>query len=282
MKLKFTPTKFSRSVLCCAGMAFTALSSADAALLVYYNFDGLPSGAVGADVPVANLGTLGGNGTLTKATGQANVVASGAGLGSGNALQLIPAADGDQNAAAPHINTLNTLASLGITPSMAYTVMVWANFASAAGDNMILGQDGALALPGGESLHLGTRNGNLHTGHWGDDLGPDQSVNVPPGAGWHHVTYTNDGAAGNQSIYLDGALVVGPGAAGVAGAFDTTKNLLIGTSNNGGSFSGQIDELKVYNSLLSASEIQAGMAIPESGSIVLMALAGGFLLRRRR
>ncbi len=276
--------KLSRSVFCCAGLALTFLTSADAALLVYYNFNSLPAGAVGADVPVANLGTLGGTGTVSRGTGAglANVVASGAGLGAGNALQLIPAADGDQHAAAPHINTLNTLASLGITPSMAYTVMAWANFASATGDNMIFGQDGSLALPGGESLHHGTRIGNLHSGHWGDDIGPEQGTSVPPGAGWHHVAYTNDGAAGNQSIYLDGALVVGPGAAGVAGAFDTTKNLLIGTSNNGGSFSGQLDEVKIYNSLLTASQIQAGMVIPEAGSMALMALAGSFLLRRRR
>ena len=265
-------------------MALTTLTSADAALLVYYNFNSLPSGAVTANIPVPNTGTLGGSGTLSKGTGtgQANVVASGAGAGSGKALQFIPAADGDQNGAAPHVSTLNTLASLGITPSMAYTVMAWANFASAAGDNMIFGQDGSVAMPGGQSLHHGTRNGNLHSGHWGDDIGPDQGSNVPPGAGWHHIAYTNDGAAGNQSIFLDGNLVVGPGAPGVAGAFDTTKDLLIGTSNNGGSFSGQLDEVKVFNSLLSRAEIQAASVIPESGSFALMALAGCFLLRRRR
>ncbi len=287
MKPKFTPTKFSRSVLCCAGMALTAVTSADAALLVYYNFNSLPSGAVGADVPVANLGTFGPSGIVSKGTGagSATVVASGAGVGGvggGQALQLTPAADGDQNLAAPHIKAISTLSSLGITPSTAYTVMAWANFASAAGDNMIFGQDGSVAGNGGASLHNGTRNGVLHSGHWGDDIGPDQGITTGTGAGWHHIAYTNDGAAGNQSIYLDGILTVGPGAAGVAGAFDTAQNLIIGSSNNGGSFSGQLDEIKVYNTLLSAAEIQAARAIPESGSMVLLALAGSFLLRRRR
>ena len=283
MKPKFTPTKLSRSLLCVAGMALTALTSADAALLVYYNFDSLPSGAVGADIPVANLGSVGGNGTVTRGTltGLANVVASGAGAGSGKALQFTPVADGNQNLEAPHIKTFNTLASLGITASSAYTVMAWANFASAAGDNMIFGQDGGVAT-GGASLHHGTRNGILQHGHWGDDVGPDQGLTVTPGAGWHHITYTNDGAGGNQAMWLDGVLVPGPLAAGTAGAFDTTRELLIGTSNNGGSFSGQLDEVKVYNTLLSGAEIQAGMAIPESGSMALMALAGSFLLRRRR
>jgi hypothetical protein len=161
--------------------------------------------------------------------------------------------------------------------------MAWVNFASTAGDNMIFGQDGTNAANGGAVLHLGTRNGNLHSGHWADDIGPDQGISVPPGAGWHHVAYTNDGAAGNQSIYLDGNLVVGPGAPGTAGAMDTSQLLRIGTANNGGSFSGMLDEVKIFNTQLSVTEIQAAMAVPEPTTITAVIVGGlGLLMTRRR
>ncbi len=257
---------------------------ASAAQLIYYNFDSLPLGQIGANISVPNSGTLGGNGTLTNGSGGgfASVVASGAGAGSGRAVRFAPAADGDQNGVAPHIGTLSTLSSLSITAGTAYTVMAWAQFDSAVGDNMIFGQDGAAALPGGQSLHHGTRNGIVQHGHWGDDVGPDQGITVAPGTGsWHHLAYTND-IAGLQEIWLDGVMVAS-GGAGTGGAFDANQDLWIGTSNNGGSLNGIVDEIKVFDTLLSGAEIRAAMVIPETGASALLALSfAGLLLRRRR
>src|SRR5258705_232776 len=97
----------------------------------------------------------------------------------------------------------------------------------------------------------GLSQGNLANGASINDVGPDQGVNVDPGtAAWHHVAYTNDGAAGNQAIYLDGVQVAGVGVAppnnvsapGTGGGMDVNQNIFIGTANNGGSFSGQLDE----------------------------------------
>jgi hypothetical protein len=184
----------------------------------------------------------------------ANFVAGGtvAGGNLGRSLQLTPAADGNQNLEAPNIDTAFTAIQLSITPSTAYTIMAWVNFASTVGDNMIFGQNGAIANPANQVLHNGSRNGYYHSGHWGDDIGPDQGINIATGTGiWHHVAYTND-TAGTQSIFVDGVQVAN-GATGTGGGMDNSLNILIGTSNNGGSFSGMVDEIKMYNEVLTAA-----------------------------
>jgi len=279
-----------------AVFAVVPSQSADAAPIpvVYYDFNSLPTGSVLNGTGVNNNGSGGIVGLINRGTdagNQVNIVASGIpGGNGGKALQLTPNGDGLTNDQAGHINTNFTAAALNVTPSTTYTAMAWVNFASQTGDNMIFGQNGALAnAGGGQVLHNGSRGANLHSGHWGDDIGPDQGFNVNSQAGsWHHVAYTNDGPSGNQSIYLDGNLVVGPGAAGAGGQMDIAQNILIGTSNNGGSFSGQLDEVKIFNTLLSQSEIQAAMqvaAAPEPGTAGVIAIAGlmfGGLSRRRR
>ena len=256
--------------------------------IIYYNFEDLAPGAQTGGTTVNNSGTGATDGTLnlgTVAGGTATAVASGVpapfGPG-GQALQLTPAADANQLAQAPHILTGETLAALGITSTTPYTAMAWANFANATGDNMIFGQ--ATGGPNGETLHNGSRNGNLHSGHWADDIGPDQGVNVSSQPGtWHHVAYTND-ATGAQSIYFDGNLVAGPGAVGAVGGMPINNLLAIGTANNGGSFNGILDEVKVFNRLLSEAEIEQQMVVPEPTGIAVLAAAAGMGLacRRRR
>lgn len=273
-------------VLFGAGLAFGVSLPAKAALVTYYDFNAQPLGALAEGTTILNKAG-GANGIFhvgSDVGGSGTVVTSTAGAGFGNAITFTPSTDVSANGGAPNIDTTLTAAALGVTPGTAYTAMAWVNFASTAGDNMIFGQDNSVAA-NGSVLHHGTRNGQLHSGHWGDDIGPDQAVNVPPGTGsWHHVAYTNDGAAGNQSIYLDGVLVVGPGATGTGGGMDVNQNLLIATSGNGGSFSGMLDEVKIYNTELSAGEIQAASQVPEPTTMAAVVLGGAalFMGRRRR
>jgi len=283
-------------VLFGAACGLMPLQSANAAPIpvVYYDFNSLPAGSVAQGTGVNNNGSGGIVGLINRGTDPGNVVnivTSGIpGGNGGKALLLTPTGDGLQNDQPGYINTNFSAASLNVTPATTYTSMAWVNFANANGDNMIFGQNGAIAnAGGGQVLHNGTRGGSLHSGHWGDDLGPDQGIafNSQPGT-WHHVAYTNDGPSGNQSIYFDGNLVAGPGAAGAGGQMDNTINVLIGTSNNGGSFSGQLDEIKIFNTLLSQADIQSAMqvaAAPEPGTAGVIAIAGlmfGGLSRRRR
>jgi hypothetical protein len=96
--------------------------------------------------------------------------------------------------------------------------------------------------------------------------------------------YTNE-PSGTQSIFVDGVQVATGGSNGTAGEMDTIQNILIGTSNNAGSFSGMLDEIKIYNETLTAAQIQAASnVIPEPASCALIALGAGAvaLLGRRR
>jgi Concanavalin A-like lectin/glucanases superfamily len=217
----------------------------------------------------------------TTAGGTGTIVASGVNGGfGGNAIQITPTADANEVGGAPHILSTTSLSGVGITTSSAYTVMAWVNFSSSAGDNMIFGMvDGGV-----DALHHGSRAGNLHSGHWGDDLGPDQGINISTDNGvWHHIAYTNN-SAGTQSIYRDGVLVAS-GATGTGGSMNTATTLAIGTSRNAGSFSGFLDEVRVYDTELTPAEITAALTVaPEPGTTALTGLltVAALLGRRRR
>jgi hypothetical protein len=266
-------------------MATPQLSRAE--LLLYYNFENLPTGSLANNTAIDNLvagradglfrlGAIGGTGSIFEGG-----TVSGGNLG--RVLQLTPAGTGNANLDAPNIDTNFTAAALSLTPSTPYTAMAWVNFAAIAGDsgdNMIFGQ---AQTTGQGVLHLGARNTNYHSGHWGDDIntngGAQQDV-------WRHVAFTNT-AAGFQEIFVDGVSVAsGNGNVNpTAGGMDLALNVLIGTSGNGGSFTGRLDEIKIYNEALTAAQIQQASVIPEPATAGLLALGAGALglmARRRR
>jgi hypothetical protein len=271
-----------------AALAFFSVPC-EAALLLYYNFEGAQAtdGAL-----IDNLVAGQPDGTLRFGTagGTVSFVPGGTVTGGnlGQSLSLTPAAENNANLAAPHVDTAFTATQLSLTPTTAYTAMAWVNFANisgTSGDNMIFGQNSSATPPATGDvgvLHLGARNGGYHSGHWGDDL----SGGTPTAGTWQHVAFTND-TAGLQKIYLNGVEVAsGPGNATnpLGGGLQVARNILIGTSGNGGSFSGQLDEIKVYNETLDAAQIQQASVIPEPSSLALLALAtaGVGMLRRRR
>ncbi len=269
-------------VLLSAVCALAMVPASRAALVIHYTFDGNTLGTLTGGTSIDNV--VGTDGTFTSGTsgGSGTIVASGVAFG-GNAMRLTPNADGDNLTAAPFILTNFSAVGAGITGSVSYTAMAWVNFSSGAGDNMIFGSTGNIA---GDSLHHGSRAGMLHTGHWGDDLGPDQGININSQVGtWHHVAYTNDGGTQAQSVYFDGVLVIGPGAGGNAGGMNVNNALAIGTSNNSGSFNGMLDEVRIYNTLLTQAEIQTAMTLvpePTTATFAGLLALSGLMLRRRR
>jgi formylmethanofuran dehydrogenase subunit C len=105
---------------------------------------------------------------------------------------------------------------------------------------------------------------------------------------WHFVTWTRNAGAQTHAMYVDGVLSGGPSS---DGAFDVTSNAgvyaSIGRAGafNGQYFNGLIDDVRIYNRALSASEIAtlaSGYATTGSGTYTLganLALSGNLDIR---
>lgn len=78
---------------------------------------------------------------------------------------------------------------------------------------------------------------------------------------WHHVAVTHDGV--NVIFYIDGQLD-SQQAYGVT--FSSTGSYTIGSRNANEFFQGNIDEIRVWNVILTQQQIQAGMCSNLSGS----------------
>ena len=75
---------------------------------------------------------------------------------------------------------------------------------------------------------------------------------------WYHVTVVYDGVSLNKRIYLNGVLDGTTGAASGA-LFNSNLDLTIGTLKVGGGnyYTGEIDEISIYNIVLTADQIKA-------------------------
>ena len=105
---------------------------------------------------------------------------------------------------------------------------------------------------------------------WANDL----IINTSNLAGaWHHVAATFDGTT--RKIYLDG-VVVGSDNPASGHAVPDASNLAIGVTNNTEYFSGNIDEVRVWNRALCQSEIRSNMncGLNATGQTGLAALYG--------
>lgn len=72
---------------------------------------------------------------------------------------------------------------------------------------------------------------------------------------WHHVVGTFDGNA-TYHIYVDGVLADGDTTGGLAAYTGDSTTIYIGQRGDGRYFNGALDDLRIYNRALSATEIQ--------------------------
>ncbi len=87
-----------------------------------------------------------------------------------------------------------------------------------------------------------------------------RTTNTLPTGGWHHVVATwTFGTASSMNIYLDGALQSGSWTSGTGNVAPDVNNNAVAIGDDGFSeqYGGVIDELRIYNRGLSATEVAA-------------------------
>ncbi len=221
-------------------------------LLLYYSFD-LEDG-----VNVENTGTL----------ETAGMISGGVTYGESKEPSFGTAFYGNRTGANDaYIQTGFTGTVLGLGPDSVYTAMAWVNWDGASGnvDHMVFGQEDG---PGNAAmLHHGIRadsESNVHYGGWGNDLG---DAGVVPVGEWTHLAFQFDGA--DKVVYLNGVETArGAGSTMSGHAFP----VIIGGHGRdaadpaGQSFNGAIDEVKIYDEVLTAQQILEALdPAPDTG-----------------
>ena len=163
---------------------------------------------------------------------------------------------------------------------------------------------GNSATPNGRKWHvrLNDNPGNGPVGAIRSEIQGSYEIDGPvlTDGNWHHVAavYGSGGAFGSGQVqhYIDGILVsdgqlntggdtvlvntlLSPSIAGSA------SSVIIGGRRQGttnSSFNGLLDEVRIYDSALSASEVMALATIPEPSALTLFIVGGVLMLCRRR
>ncbi|MDD4238170.1 MAG: cadherin-like beta sandwich domain-containing protein [Desulfotomaculaceae bacterium] len=129
-----------------------------------------------------------------------------------------------------------------------FSISFWAKRARSNVQEWILFQ-GTNAV--NEGLHIGFRdNGKFSFAFFADDL----DVEVTNNTDWHHWAVTYDAATKTQQVFQDGILC---GSRTTGSHLNSTGALIIGKRFDGIHFKGNIDDLQVYNRVLSTGDISA-------------------------
>lgn len=143
-----------------------------------------------------------------------------------------------------YIDTGKTATQLGVYNAN-YTFDAWVYPTNFTGDRTMFGTDTQAVR---EGLHLVFRSGIIYQGHY--------SADIQAGTGtlnaWNNICYTYTQSSGLASIYKNGILQ----GSGTIASFIGTTNILIGRSLGGGYFIGNGSNYKIYNRVLSSSEVQ--------------------------
>jgi hypothetical protein len=252
---------FSTTLL--LGAACSVAASANAGLIAHYTFDSDGSATVGTDATLGegasidNTNFVAGGGSLlldpnaivTDTSGADGAVGGDSFDWSGSDVRTVTFF---VRASSTQVDALGTMISLG----------------SGTG--------------GGNRFDIRLDNGNLRLEV---QAGGSTTGSALADDTWHHVAIVVPGATSTVNdvqYYIDGALV---------GTFSNAQNidtgvgpLRIGDSyqDTGRDFTGNIDDVRLYDTALTANEIAALAAIPEPGSLALLGLGGLAMLRRRR
>jgi hypothetical protein len=149
-----------------------------------------------------------------------------------------------------------------LTTSQAVTVSVWLNWTTAGardsavflGDNTVSNRYLDVGTVAGTAGVYGRARNGVNSGF--PDLTPAIALNDGQ---WHHVAYTVDAAAEVTQIYVDGVLAgssTTTPAVALPSPFNNFEVGRLGRSAPTDAYEGSIDELKIFDTVLSAAEIQ--------------------------
>ena len=165
------------------------------------------------------------------------------------------------------------------------TFTAWVNNIADGSYNGVISQD-AGACCDYRVLVAPDNNLYINTGEH-QDIGGAGAV---PANQWHHVAMTvQDNGDGTRTalVYVDGAQVSGPHTQSPTVPNASLFNTYLGAGEAGSAhlFHGALDDVRVYDGVLSAAEVQAVFAdtsVPEPTAMGLGAAALGLLTLRRR
>jgi hypothetical protein len=212
-------------------LAGTAFSS-DPSLVAYWTFD------EGSGTTANDASGNGRTGTLKNGASFTNAV--------------LPALLFADPAALKLIGTSHQYVEAGTSLNLAnssFTVAAWAKRSTTSGKQWIIGY-GTNRID--KALVLGFRdNDHVTCAFFNDDLDTDiafADTNV-----WHHIACTYDAATGRRIVYVDGVgwYADDGGSIQASGTFNIGR-----VPWSEGYFSGNIDDVRVYNRALSPAEIE--------------------------
>jgi hypothetical protein len=171
------------------------------------------------------------------------------------------------------------------TGNSSYTVTAWILPSTTPGSYGIIGW-GTYGTYGAVNAFRtsSTNNCDIDNYSWGYEKGYDVTAQVGIYDNtWHNVAVTYDAASHTKTLYLDGVLVKANSDTLTLNV--TGNNFTIGRTYTNEYFVGILDEVKVYNTALSTSELNTSLqAAPEPSSLILLTGAGALFiaLARRR
>jgi hypothetical protein len=143
--------------------------------------------------------------------------------------------------------------------SSSYTLTAWIKPSALSGYQTVLIKENTNGS-GGCGYWLQTVGTQISSGFYnGGCREHTANANLQTGF-WYHIAAVFDNTANTYQIYLNGGLLSSQSE--TTAPIPNTQNLTIGRTTFGENWQGLVDEVRIYNRALNASEIQADMNTP--------------------
>lgn len=259
-----------KSIVALLALGAMSLGSSHAALVAHYTFDGTFDDASG----------FGNNGSPVNGASLSAETAPG--LAGGQSLFL---ADGQQHVLVPHNVSLNMTETMTVTAWVKTQGNAWEGLlAKSPSDGSTANHAGNYEIRvenGSNQLHFLYQQGGVDDTAFPISNSPLAVVGANE---WIHVAVSVEqigDAPGEVKYYTNGVLADTEAIAVGFGATNASPLYIGSRADLFTQFNGNIDDLRIYNTVLSQGEIATTMAVPEPSAGVLT-LLGTLLIGSRR